>query len=100
MPDFTPAQLLEAGRAAVAYNHSLGITAWLEPASTYRNIDYLRRNILPVYKTLSERGELGAHVAVFPRIDPKVKGDPLPEVEQLRKEFKDVPDLAIPGIKF
>ena len=100
VPDYTPAQLLEAGRAAVAYYHSLGITAWLEPASTYRSVDSVRRNILAVYKALSERGELGAHVTVFPRIDPKIKGDPLPEVQGLRKEFKDVPNLAIPGIKF
>jgi predicted amidohydrolase YtcJ len=99
MPDYTPAQLLEAGRAAVAYNHSLGITAWLEPASTYRSVDFVRRNILAVYKTLSERGELGAHVTVFPRIDPKIKGNPLPEIQELRKEFKDVPNLTIPGIK-
>jgi len=100
VPDYTPAQLLEAGRAAVAYYHSLGITAWLEPASTYRSVDSVRRNILAVYKALSERGELGAHVTVFPRIDPKIKGDPLPEVQGLRKEFKDVPNLTIPGIKF
>ena len=100
VPDYTPAQLFDAGRAAVAHNHSLGITAWLEPASTYRSVDFVRRNILTVYKTLSERGELGAHVTVFPRIDPKIKGDPLPEVQGLRKEFKDVPNLAIPGIKF
>src|SRR5215472_8529294 len=100
LPDYTAEQLLEAGRAAVAYNHSLGITAWLEPASTYRSIDFVRKNILSVYRTLSRRGELGAHVAVFPRIDPKIKGDPLPEIQALRKEFKDVPNLAIPGIKF
>jgi predicted amidohydrolase YtcJ len=100
LPDYTAEQLLEAGRAAVAYNHSLGITAWLEPASTYRSIDFVRKNILSVYRTLSRRGELGAHVAVFPRIDPKIKGDPLPEVQALRKEFKDVPNLTIPGIKF
>lgn len=100
LPDYTPEQLLEAGRAAVAYNHSLGITAWLEPASTYRSNDSVRRNILSIYKTLSEKGELGAHVAVFPRIDPKIKGDPLPEIQALRKEFKDVPDLTIPGVKF
>ena len=100
VPDYTPAQLLEAGRAAVAYNHSLGITAWLEPASTYRSVVSVRQNILAVYKTLSERGELGAHVTVFPRIDPKIKGDPLPEIQALRKEFKGVPNLAISGIKF
>ena len=100
LPDYAPAQLLEAGRAAVSYHHSLGITAWLEPASTYRSTDFVRRNILAVYKALSERGELGAHVAVFPRIDPKIMGDPLPEVQVLRKQFKDVPNLVIPGIKF
>jgi predicted amidohydrolase YtcJ len=100
LPDYTPEQLLEAGRAAVAYNHSLGLTAWLEPASTYRSTDSVRRNVLSVYKTLSEKGELDAHVAVFPRIDPKIKGDPLPEIQALRKEFKDVPNLTVPGIKF
>jgi predicted amidohydrolase YtcJ len=100
LPDYSREELLEAGRAAIAYNHSLGITAWLEPASTYRSTDFVRRNILSIYKALSERGELDAHVAVFPRIDPKVKGDPLPEIQALRKEFKDVPNLTIPGIKF
>jgi predicted amidohydrolase YtcJ len=100
LPDYTPEQLLEAGRAAVAYSHSLGLTAWLEPASTYRSTDSVRRNVLSVYKTLSEKGELDAHVAVFPRIDPKIKGDPLPEIQALRKEFKDVPNLTVPGIKF
>ena len=99
LPDYTPEQLLEAGRAAVAYNHSLGITAWLEPASTYRSTDFVRRNILSIYKTLSERRELDAHVEVFPRIDPKIKGDQLPEIQALRKGFKDVPNLTIPGIK-
>ena len=100
VPDYKPAQLLEAGQAAARYYHSLGITAWLEPGSTYRSVDWVRRNILGVYKALSERGELGAHVAVFPRIDPKIKGDPLPEVLALRKEFTGVPNLAVPGIKF
>jgi predicted amidohydrolase YtcJ len=100
LPDYALAELLEAGRAAVAYNHSLGITAWLEPAGTYRSVDSVRRNLLAVYQALSEQGELGAHVAVFPRIDPKSKSDPLPEVQALRKEFRNVPNLAIPGIKF
>src|SRR5262249_35688677 len=100
LPDYTPEQLLEAGRAAVGYNHSMGLTAWLEPASTYRSVDSVRRNILSVYKTLSERGELNAHVAVFPRVDPKINGDPLPEIQALRRGFRDVPNLTIPGIKF
>jgi len=99
LPDYTPDQLLESGRTALAYNHSLGITAWLEPASTYRSTDFVRRNILSIYKTLSERGELNSHVAVFPRIDPKIHSDPLPEIQALRQEFKDVPNLTIPGIK-
>ena len=31
LPPFTPEKLLAAGRAALAYNYSLGITAWLDP---------------------------------------------------------------------
>jgi len=100
VPDLSEEQLLKAGRAAVAYYHSLGITAWLEPGDTYASIAAFRRDVLSLYKALADRGELGAHVAAFPRIDPKIKGDPLPEVQALRREFKDVPNLTIPGIKF
>jgi len=99
VPDLSEEQLLEAGRAAVTYYHSLGITAWLEPGDTYVSIAAFRRDVLSVYKALADRGELGAHVAAFPRIDPRIKGDPLPEVQALRREFQDVPNLSIPGIK-
>src|ERR1022692_4854908 len=46
----TPARLLAAGRAALQYNYSLGITAWLDPLAS----DY----VLQAYKMLADRGEL------------------------------------------
>lgn len=86
-------QLLEAGRAAVHYLNSLGITSWLDP-----RVD---ESILTAYRDLSDHGELTATVAALPEVRLK-KGDntdPLMEVQSLRKKFKNVSGLTIPGIK-
>ena len=90
----TPAkeQLLEAGRAALHYNNSLGITAWLDAIAD--------PSTLATYRSLSERGELTAHVAAFPRIEPRNDPDQeLATVQKLRQEFKGVPNLTMPGLK-
>ncbi|MBZ5720234.1 MAG: amidohydrolase [Acidobacteriia bacterium] len=100
LPDFSPEQLLQAGRAAIGYNHTLGITAWLEPSDASLPLATYRRDILMVYRSLSERGEMTVHVAAFPLIDPKVSGDQLAQVLALQREFKDVPNLTVPGVKF
>ncbi|HYL82933.1 MAG TPA: amidohydrolase [Candidatus Angelobacter sp.] len=93
VPEPTQEQWLEAGRAAIEYLHSLGITAWLDPL-----VDH---TLLATYKTLSERGELTVSmVAAFPQVNPR--NDPAKElaaVQQLRKEFQGVPHLIVPGFK-
>jgi predicted amidohydrolase YtcJ len=93
LPKPSREQLLEAGRSAVRYLNSLGITSWLDPLAD--------ESILTAYRDLSERGELTARVAALPEVKLK-KGDntdPLMEVQALRREFKDVRGLTIPGIK-
>src|SRR5277367_840828 len=60
LPDLTPGQYLEAGRAAVQYNNRLGITAWLDPRTSDTD--------LQTYRRLAELGELKAHVAAFPEV--------------------------------
>ena len=47
LPAPTADELLAAGRAAVEYNYSLGITAWLDPLAS----DY----VLQAYKLLADR---------------------------------------------
>jgi predicted amidohydrolase YtcJ len=92
LPEPTKEQWLEAGRAAVQYLHSLGITSWLDAMAN--------RPILSVYRDLAERGELTAHVAAFPVVNPR--NDPTQELaafQKLRAEFQSVPNLTIPGIK-
>jgi predicted amidohydrolase YtcJ len=93
---FVPApsqqQLLEAGRAAVQYLHSLGITAWLDAMA--------EPPILAIYRRLAQSGELTAHVAAFPVVNPR--NDPAKElgiVQKQRQEFAGTPNLTIPGIK-
>jgi predicted amidohydrolase YtcJ len=93
MPKPSREKLLEAGRSAVHYLNSFGITSWLDPA--------VDEPILTSYRELSERGELTAHVAALPVVELK-KGDstdPLVEVQALRRKFKDVRGLTMPGIK-
>lgn len=92
VPDPTREQWLEGGRAAVKYLHSMGITAWLDAMVNER--------ILSTYRSLSERGELTAHVAAFPVVNPR--NDPAQELaafQKLRAQFTGVPNLTIPGIK-
>jgi len=91
LPDYTPEQYLQAGRAAVQYNYRLGITAWLDPAATVAD--------LQAYRRLAEQGELNVRVAAFPVVDPRSDSDQLAMVEKLRQEFKNVPNLTIPGFK-
>jgi predicted amidohydrolase YtcJ len=56
---------------------------------------------LTAYSDLAERGELTAHVAALPEVKLK-KGDtsdPLVAIQGLRRKFKDVRGLTIPGVK-
>jgi predicted amidohydrolase YtcJ len=91
MPKPSRQELLVAGRSAVHYLNGLGITSWLDPLAD--------ASILTAYRELSEHGELTAHVAAFPEVRAKSDADPLIEVQALRREFKDVPNLTVPGVK-
>jgi predicted amidohydrolase YtcJ len=92
IPGPTTAQLVAAGRAALEYNHSLGITAWLDASAD--------ESILATYKALADAGELSAHVAALPRVEPR--NDPqqeLDRVQRLRLEYGGVRNLSLPGLK-
>jgi predicted amidohydrolase YtcJ len=91
LPKHSRQELLAAGRSAVHYLNSLGITAWLDPLAD--------EPILTAYRDLSERGELTAHVAAFPEVKLQTAADPLIEAQALLKKFKDVPNLTVPGVK-
>ena len=55
-------QYLEAGRAAVQYLRSLGITAWLDAMA--------EPPILATYQSLAQHGDLAGHVGSVPRGEP------------------------------
>jgi len=88
----TTEQYLEGGRAAVHYLHSLGITAWLDAMAD--------PPFLSTYRSLAQRGELTAHVAAFPEVNPR--NDPAQELEAVQKtrhKYANLPNLTLPGIK-
>jgi predicted amidohydrolase YtcJ len=91
MPAFTSEKLLAAGRAALQYEYSLGITAWLDPLAN----DY----VLRAYKMLADRGELTSEVVAFPQVFAKDPAAELAGVQKTREAYKDVPHLHVTGIK-
>jgi predicted amidohydrolase YtcJ len=104
LPHASTALRLEEGRAAVRYMNGLGITGWIDarasgvvggdiPASA-TDLGYL-----PVYKDLAQRGELTAHVVAYPVVKPDLGIPQIDVVEAIRAQFKDVPNLVIPGLK-
>ncbi len=93
VPEPTKEKMLAAGHAAVEYMHGLGITAWLDAEAS--------DEILATYRSLAEAGELNSHVAALPVIAFKQghPDDQLAAILQKRKQFKNVPDVKIVGIK-
>jgi predicted amidohydrolase YtcJ len=91
LPPPTDAELLAAGRAALQYNYSLGITAWLDPLAT----DY----VLKAYKLLADHGELSSQVVAFPQVFAKDPAAELAVVQKTREIYKSVPNLHLTGIK-
>ncbi|HXX01481.1 MAG TPA: amidohydrolase family protein, partial [Candidatus Acidoferrales bacterium] len=91
LPAYTPDELLRAGRAALQYNYSLGITAWLDPLAA----DY----VLQAYKMLADRGELVSEVDAFPRVLARDPAAELAAVQKTREQYKSVPHLHVSGIK-
>ncbi len=92
IPPPTREQWLAAGRAAVEYLHSLGITSWLDA--------WADESVLSTYKALAEHKELTAHVAAFWVVNPR--NDPVKELETaqtIRQKYAGIPNLTIPGIK-
>jgi len=87
----TPEKLLAAGRAALEYNYSHGITAWLDPLAA----DY----VLQTYKMLADHGELNSEVVAFPQVLSKDPAGDLATVQKTRETYKNVAHLHITGIK-
>ena len=91
MPPPTDREILAAGRAALEYNYSLGITAWLEPSAP--------ESTLKAYKMLQERGELNNEVVAFPRVLAKDPPAELAFVHKQQQTYGNISHLHISGIK-
>ena len=91
LPKRTADELLAAGRAALQYNYSLGITAWLDPLA----MDY----VLQAYKSLADHGDLNSEIVAFPQLFAKDPVAELAGVEKTREQYKNVPHLHVTGIK-
>ncbi len=107
LPAPTFDQLLDAGRAARDLNHRLGITALMDPAANAMPGDAVfdfkptaqTVGVLPVYKALSDKGELELRVAALMVANPKSTPADLAVLDQVRKQFTGVDNLSLPGIK-
>lgn len=91
LPKPSEERLLAAAHAALQYNYSLGITAWLDPIAD--------ENVLKAYKLLADRGELLSEVAAFPQAFAKDPAAELAAVQKTREAYKNVANLHVTGIK-
>ena len=91
LPQPSDERLLEAGRAALGYNYSLGITAWLDPLADER--------VLKAYKLLADHGELNSVVDAFPQVLAKDPDAELAGVQKIRDTYGKTPNLYVTGIK-
>jgi predicted amidohydrolase YtcJ len=91
LPPPTADKLLAAGRAALQYNYSLGITAWLDPLAS--------DDVLQAYKLLADHGELISQIVAFPQVFAKDPAAELSAVQKTRELYKNVPNLHVTGIK-
>ena len=91
MPAPTDAEILAAAHAALEYNYSLGITAWLEPSAP--------ESALKAYKMLADRGELNSEVDAFPKVLAKDPPAELAFVHQQQQTYGHIPHLHVTGIK-
>ncbi|WP_447752200.1 amidohydrolase [Pseudomonas nicosulfuronedens] len=107
MPAASTETMDRAGRAAVKFNNSLGITAWMDPAANGApgeavfNIKPTEKSVgvLPVYRDLARDGELSAHVAALLVVNPQSRPVDLDVIEKVRQQFQGIPNLTLPGIK-
>jgi predicted amidohydrolase YtcJ len=91
LPKPNDEKLLASARAALEYNYSLGITAWLDPVAS--------EEVLRAYKLLADQGELNSIVDAFPRVLAKDPTAELADVQKTREQYKDIANLHITGIK-
>jgi len=91
IPEPTDAEILAAAHAALEYNYSLGITAWLEPSAP--------ESALKAYKMLADRGELNSEVDAFPRVLAKDPAAELAFVHKQQQTYGHIPHLHVTGIK-
>jgi len=104
LPPETPESMLPVGRAAVHYMNGQGITGWLDAAVAGDvggdvPVSATDPGFLPVYADLAKRGELSAHVAAYPVVHPDDGVSQIDVVETFRAQYKDIPNLTLPGLK-
>ncbi|WP_152221158.1 amidohydrolase [Pseudomonas sp. SCB32] len=107
MPAADAKTMDRAGQAAVKYNNSFGITAWMDPAANGSPGQALFAikpteqtvGVLPVYRNLARNGQLTAHVAALQVVNPKSTPADLDVIDKVRQQFQGIPNLTLPGIK-
>ena len=104
LPQPSPDMLLAAGRAAIHYMNSQGITGWLDAAASgvvggAVPASIKDQGFLPTYKQLAQSGELTAHVAAYPVIQPDLGFAQIDVVQALQAQYRNLPNFRMPGLK-
>ena len=107
LPEYSNLEIMEAAERALKYNHSFGITAWMDPTANATPSDSIFSmnptektvGVLPGYKGLADQGKLKAHVVGLLVANSKSTPSDLVALDKVRKQFQGIDNLSIAGIK-
>jgi predicted amidohydrolase YtcJ len=100
MPVPSPPICSSAPNPPCAYNNSLGITAWMDPAANAAPGEAVFAlkptektvGVLPAYKALSASGDMSVHVAALLVANPKSLPADLDTLDKVRQQFQGIPN--------
>lgn len=107
IPKMSDAMLLKGSKEAIHYYNSLGLTAWMDigantgPVQGIFNIENTPETLgmIPVYKTLSQQGDLTAHVSGLHIINSKSGPEVLDILETINAKYQGINNFNLIGVK-
>jgi len=107
IPSVSHDLLYKGSKEAVKYYNSLGITAWMdiaanaEPNKGISNIQNTPTTLgmIPMYKELSQRGQLTARVSGLHVVNPKSTVQVFDVIESINNQYQNIENFNLVGIK-
>ncbi|TCM69878.1 hypothetical protein EC844_102145 [Acinetobacter calcoaceticus] len=107
IPALSHEVMYQGSKQAVQYYNSLGITAWMDIAANGKPLQGIFNmhntentlGMIPMYKELSENGDLSARVSGLHVINSKSTEQVLDVVEKINQKYSNIENFKLIGLK-